>query len=796
MSLTSGLLVLLPFVLTMAARGNDLAATGAPLGLSPANIEFVQSHCVGCHSGKSADAGLALDFVEPGANLREHGEALERAMNMVSRGEMPPVSEEQPSLDDREMFVTGIEELLDRIDQATPPDPGRVTMRRLNRMEYTNTVRDLLGIDFNPAQHFPADEIANGFDNNGDTLKISPVLMERYLIAAEKIAQGLLPASKNQRRVDADELEFQPVTDILLKQGYYEINNSKADLKGAFWLEEKLAPGNYVISTRAYAQAPPETKTTLAVVAVGEKLKGKLAPANVRQQLPGLQGEPCCVIEMVEITSRDSATPAEVKVNLPPMEGIERIGLVLVDEEKSPPVVVHVSGISIDGPFDKAASPWQSKIIAPPGLSQSQHNRKLIRELLPRAYRRAVSDEEVERLCALADWAAESHASVDEQWRLMLEAILVSPKFLFRVELDANPTSREVHPIDDVQLASRLSYFLWKTMPDDELRNLAIAGQLTENLDAQVMRMLKDPRGKTLTDDFTEQWLQLKLLEGFAPNQRQFPDFSRKTKALLLTETQMFMRTLLLENRNVTEILGTNFTFLNEPLAKHYGIEDTHGNRADMPPIDEPGDPIKGNSFRRVTFPNANMGGVLRHASVLSITSQPTRTSPVKRGHWVLEQLLDSSPPPAPPNVPNLNERRASNARNLRQVLELHRSDPACAGCHARMDPIGFALEYYDPVGRPRIGQDLDLSGELPGGQKFNGPDELIEILRGRRDQFVHCLSEKLLTYALGRGLERSDRPALHRIVKNMKQHDDGFMTLVLEIVHSEPFRMRRGEAL
>jgi hypothetical protein len=373
--------------------------------------------------------------------------------------------------------------------------------------------------------------------------------------------------------------------------------------------------------------------------------------------------------------------------------------------------------------------------------------------------------------------------------------VLLSPKFLFRNELDSDAPGVEPQPLDEFQLASRLSYFLWSTMPDDELTRLAGEGRLTAELESQVKRMLADERASALVENFAMQWLQLKKLATVSPDRTLFPSFDERLRASMLEETRLFVKTLIEEDRSVLELLGSDFTFVNRQLARHYGIADTHGNRTGLEPVAMPGKPIRGRSFQRVTFHRPNEGGLLKQASILTITSNPTRTSPVKRGHWVLEQLLDRSPPPPPPNVPALKEAEELTG-TLRQRMEQHRANPSCASCHTQMDAIGFAFENYDAIGQFRRfdgAEKIDASGVLPGGKRFEGPEELVMLLKGRRDQFVRCLISKMMTYALGRGLEYYDRPAINTIDRAMKGDGDRFSRLIVEVCKSEPFRMRRA---
>jgi hypothetical protein len=400
-----------------------------------------------------------------------------------------------------------------------------------------------------------------------------------------------------------------------------------------------------------------------------------------------------------------------------------------------------------------------------------------------RAFRRPATDDEVERLTRLVLAVTKGGDSFERGIQVAVEAVLVSPHFLFRIEIDPEPLNPQaIHAINEYELATRLSYFLWSSMPDDELLRLAHEGALRKegNLAAQVRRMLKDPKSSALLDNFVMQWLHLRNLKLINPDLKQFPDFNEALRTAMETETRLFFEAIAREDRSLFDLLDANFTFVNERLAKHYGI---------------PG--VTGDQFQRVTLANPERGGLLGHASVLTVTSNPTRTSPVKRGKWILENLLNAPPPPPPPNVPELKEAEGKLEGTLRQRMEQHRSNPACASCHTQMDALGFGLENYNPVGAWRVkdgGADIDATGSLPSGASFTSPAELKAILKSRDGDFRRCLAEKLLVYALGRGLEYYDKCTVDAIVRNTATNQDKFSALVLEIVNSDAFQKRRGK--
>ena len=403
----------------------------------------------------------------------------------------------------------------------------------------------------------------------------------------------------------------------------------------------------------------------------------------------------------------------------------------------------------------------------------------MIRNFATRAFRRPVRDDEVKRLMALWSSADEAGDSFDKSIHFALQAVLTSPHFLFRVELDPRPDEKGIHTLNEYELATRLSYFLWSSMPDDELFALAAKGELRKNLDAQVKRMLKDPKSRALVDNFAGQWLQLRLLYSHTPNTDLFPAWDEPLRSAMIQETEQFFEHIMREDRSMLEFLDADYTFVNERLAKHYGMKD-----------------VKGDQFRRVELKGEQRGGLLTQASILTITSYPDRTSPVQRGKWVLETLLGTPPPPPPPDVVPLADQKELKG-TLRQKMEQHRVNPACASCHQRMDPIGFGLENFDAIGRWRTndGKDsIDPSGTLPSGKSFKGAKELKDLLKSQPKLFSRCVTDRLLTYALGRGLERYDRCAVNDIAAALEQNDFRFSVLITEIVKSDPFQKRTSK--
>ncbi len=739
---------------------------------------LVDKYCVSCHNGKAASADLALD----GASLKNPNSVLkqraiwEKVSMAVGAGHMPPPGLPAPTRAQRDRLVAYIDGVLTKAD-CELNDPGRVTMRRLNRAEYNNTVRDLLGVGLRAADDFPSDDVGYGFDNIGDVLTISPLLMEKYLAAGAKIARAAIRAPEDLLAPAV--WEGPKLADAGGGDAPYGSEGRALFSNGEVGVEYTFpVPGTYILRARAWAQqAGPD-------------------PARLTLRLGGRD------IRTFDIRAREprSAQAVEVKVEVQPAR-TERFAAAFINDyfdDTNPDKRLrgdrnlYIEGLEIEGPVDV---PKESlKITAPPTEAQTrlfapgegiadetQRARKILAAFARRAYRRAVTPAEVDRLVGVWNVARKHGESFERGMQLAVTAALVSPNFLFRVEAETGKT----RDLNDFELASRLSYFLWGSTPDDELLRTAEQGKLKNPvvLKAQARRMLKDPRSRALTDNFAGQWLQLRKLERVTPDTGTFPGFDESLRAAMRQETELFFNAVVREDRPITEFLDSNWTFLNERLARHYGNTT-----------------VRGDGFRKVTLSGGRRGGVLTHASVLTLTSNPTRTSPVKRGKWVLDNLLNTPPPPAPPGVaqlPDDEEKKEALSGTLRQRLEQHRKDPACASCHQRMDPIGFGLENFDAVGAWRLkdgDSPVDASGTLPDGRSFQGPAELRKTLLGMKGQFTKAFTEKLLTYALGRGIESTDRCNIDAMAAHVAKSQYRFSAVVESIVTSEPFRKRRGE--
>jgi hypothetical protein len=743
-------------------------------------VAFLEKHCVQCHGDKVHKGDVALHGYRDEQSIVRDRKTWERVLHKLEAGEMPPPSRPRPPAADVEALTRTLRGLFAQADRSARLDPGHVTIRRLNRTEYNNTIRDLVGVDFNPAEDFPSDDVGLGFDNIGDVLSLSPVHVERYLAAAESIVGRAIvvgdPPKPPRRPVEA--MFLQP----RLKDGPREVDQRTLDTQDELFTTYKVGvAGEYRVRVRA----------------AGRQAGGEPVKMAVR-----IDGKEVYTGEVKAAADKAGAYESPA-VKLDAGEHRVAVGLVnpFTDPKADKPAeatrALVIRRVELEGPTDTYPTSHKRIMSCVPDLPKREQTREILTRFASRAYRRPATADEVERLLKLVD-AAEARG---DKWeagiRLALEAVLVSPKFLFRVELDDRPDSAGPHPLDEYQLASRLSYFLWGSMPDDELFELARKKALTANLDGQVRRMLKDPKAKALVDDFFVQWLQLRRLKTAAPDPKLFPTFNEELRAAMLTETGLFVGEIVRDDRSVLDLIDADFTYLNEPLARHYGIADTQGNAVGQKPARPGGKSILGREFVRVALGGGERGGLLSQASVLTVTSNPTRTSPVKRGKWVLEQILGTPPPPPPPDVPVLPEtRQAVLSGSLRQRMEQHRANPSCASCHTRMDALGFAFENYNAIGafRTKDGDfSIDPSGTLPDGRSFKGPAELKAILKGKKELFGRCLAEKMLTYALGRGLEAYDRPAVDTITAALARDDYRFSTLVVEIVRSDPFRLRRG---
>src|SRR5262245_45499814 len=743
------------------------AGDEAPPNFARDVLPFLKAHCFHCHGrtdGKN-EADLTLDRFKDDLSVQQDRKTWDNVLHMLRSGEMPPKERPRPPAPELDAAMQNITGVLANLDCSKVKNVGRVTVRRLNRFEYNNTIRDLVGVDFKPAADFPADDVGYGFDNIGDVLSTTPLLLEKYLAAAETILQQAIvnvePLAPHETRLP----------DLNVSRGAGEQGSrGRSTLlygRGSVSAEGYFEEGDYTIRIQVYAQQVGD-----------EKVKATIRTGQNRNA----EGD------QFEVTATDRENPQVLEVTKRLGTGTARVSISFDNpytdeastESVKPRRQLFVRRISLDGPYNPPAAniPESHKLImqATAEAPKREQARQIITRFAARAFRRPVTSDDVESTLQIYDLAEKEGERFEDRVRLALSRVLVSPHFLFRVESDPpRAKAGEPYQISELELASRLSYFLWCTMPDEELIALAQKGQLRQNLDGQIERMLKDEKSAAFVKDFAGQWLTLSKLESQEPDKKLFPRFDDDLKAAMLSETEMFFEAIVRENRSIFDLLDADFTFLNARLARHYGIEGVYGAQ-----------------FRRVPAPSSR-GGLLTQASILTLTSNATRTAPVKRGKWVLEQLLGTPPPPPPPNVPALEDQGELKG-SLRQVMEMHRKNPTCASCHARMDPIGFGFENYDAIGawRDKDGEyPVDPSGELPDGQKFQGPTELKAILKGKKELFARSLAEKMLTYATGRGAEYYDKCPLDKIVEALEKNDYRFQTLIVETINSEPFQMR-----
>lgn len=727
---------------------------------------FVARTCVPCHNSRTKTAGLDLSRFRTGADVAADLETWEKVLDKLRTGQMPPpgMAKDPAQTTAAVQWIGGQIALAER---NAKPDPGRVTARRLNRSEYNNTIRDLLGVAIQPADDFPLDDAGYGFDNIGDVLSISPVLMEKYLTAAETVAKTAIAIDPLPK----------PALHRFQRPALVEIR--EPDLMETY---TAVLEGDYTFEVKVGGLLDP----MMLVFAIDGATLAEI-PLSVVAAIPRIH------TFTARLTRGTHVLIARLVDTFPPKQG-ERtmvLGNKLVNVKNiGGQMQRFVDSIDVRGPANPVAPPEPEshrKVFVcghPVGKHQAACARTNLASLARRAYRRPVADDEIARLERLAEVGARRGGTFEHGIRLALQGILMSPHFLFRIERDPAVSSAGPVRLNDFELASRLSYFLWSSMPDETLFRLAEEGTLRQPavLEAQVRRMLADPKSQGLVESFAGQWLQTRNLDVMKPDPAVFPVFDESLRAAMKKETQTFFTSLLQEDRSILDLLDSRDAFVNGALARLYGI---------------PG--VDGKEFQRVRLPPRSVrGGVLTQASVLLVSSYPSRTSPVLRGKWVLENLLNAPPPPPPPNVPNLSEEGIGTSVSVRQQLEKHRENPACASCHARMDPLGFALENFDAIGRWRTHDGkvpIDPAGALPDGRAIRGPVDLKRVLLEHKDDFTRGFTEALLTFALGRGVERYDRPALTAIGLRARNANYRFSSVVLGIVNSMPFQMKRPAA-
>ena len=828
------------FMGAAAAPAQTAGAVAAPAGeaaAEPAAYRAVlDRYCVACHNRRTLAGNLALDTADLD-QVGPHAEVWEKVLQKLHTRAMPPPGRPRPEPAVYDAFGAWLEGSLDRW-AADHPDPGRPPIHRLNRLEYANAVRDLLHLEIDAEALLPADDMAFGFDNNAAILTVAPGLFSRYMSAARTVSR----LAVGDPSIEADIVRY-PVSPLLVQDGRMSEDLPFGSRGGAAVRHHFPRDGDYVlrIELRAGGRNEPQE---LDVRVDGERvavLRAGRWPDDAPAGTPGARAadEGLAVrfparagtrLVSVSFTGRTMAPEGVAPARLPlwtfstgrgyvePMaldafeiEGPydaetaaaagEATGAAAAVEasaaaveasaaavEASAAAVEASAAAAVEAPAAATDTPSRRRIFVCEPASPADEEAcaaRIVRTLARRAFHRPVTDEDVDDLLA---FYREGRAEGDFRAgvRRALESILVDPEFLFRIERDPPGTApATAYRLSDVELAARLSFFLWASIPDDELLEAAEAGRLRdpEVLEAQVRRMLADERAGTLVTSFAAQWLHLRRMRTVSPDVNAFPAFDENLRDALVRETELFVGSQLRDDRSVVELLTADYTFVDERLARHYGIPGVYGPR-----------------FRRVEWDDDRRRGLLGQGSILTVTSLATRTSPVVRGKWILENLLGTPPPPPPPDVPELEEQAESGeATSLRARLEAHRANPVCSGCHSRMDPLGFALENFDAVGQWRDadagGAPIDTAGVLPDGAAFDGLPELRDILHGRRDEFVATVTEKLLTYALGRGVEHYDRPAIRAIVREAAADDHRWSSIILGITRSLPFQLRRSES-
>ncbi|HEX7080174.1 MAG TPA: DUF1592 domain-containing protein [Gammaproteobacteria bacterium] len=767
-------------------------------GCQPSEAERIARHtatidrfCTDCHNDIEREADMTLEGADL-AHVAENPALWEKVIVKLRGNLMPPPGRPRPEGRDADAFVAYLETRLDAA-AALDPEPGPAPIHRLNRAEYGNAIRDLLALEIDPAELLPADDEAYGFDNIADVLRVSPSLLEQYLSAASKIAALAVgdPSTPLVTRVyrappdlaQREHIEGLPLgtrggmrfrhnfpLDAEYDFNVFLLRNIVGYMKGLEWPHELeiSVDGERVFHAQVGGEADnamSDANFSAAADAIDRRLRTRVFVTA---------GPHDVVVAFVRKSAAETHEPLELHTRDLDLQNMN--GVPLLDY------------VNVTGPYEprgRGATPSRERIFTCRPASEADElpcAEKILSTLARRAYRRPATEEDIGLLLRFFE-SGRARGDFDAGIQNALRVMLANPAFLYRSEPDPDGVAPgSVYPVDDLALASRLSFFLWSSLPDEELLGLAERHELSDPAvyEAQVRRMLADPRSHALVENFAGQWLFLRNLRSARPGVEEFPNFDENLRRSMRRETELFFESIIREDRNVMDLLTADYTFVNERLARHYGI---------------PG--IYGSHFRRIHVPNDARRGLLGQGSILTITSYPNRTSPVLRGKWIMVNVLGTPPPAPPPNVPALDENEPGGvARSVRQRLQDHRENPVCASCHDILDPLGLALENFDAVGRWRTvepGGEIDASGRLADGTLVNGPSELREALSAEPEQFVGVLVEKLLTYALGRGLEPYDMPAVRKIVRDAEDDDYRFSSLILGITNCTPFRLRRA---
>ena len=776
----------------IAAVAPTPAAGQEAAGAAVDGQALVDRYCVTCHNDRLETGGFSFGPLDV-ADVAAHPEAWEKVVRKLRAGAMPPRPRPRPDRETYDGFRAWIEGELDAA-AAADPNPGRTeTFHRLSRTEYRNAVRDLLALDVSVDDLLPADDTSYGFDNIAGVLGVSPTLMERYLSAARKISRLAVASPVPSPTAETFRIASDLGQDRRMERlpfgtrgGMVLDYNFPEDAEYVF---EILPDGPLRIE-------PHDLEVTIDGERIALLTVGKAPDPDDPRGLYTPQ------IETLEVRTPVTAGPHEVgvaflrKTSAEP-EGIRKLYLRPFTGEGSggdSRFQPYVESLTIAGPYESSGArpvegtPSRDRIFTcRPGAGATAEEetacaREILSTIARRAYRRPVTDEDVERILVFYD-RGRAGGSFDSGIEMALRRLLVSPEFLFRVERDPEGVEAgESYRVSDLELASRLSFFLWSSVPDDELLDVAERRELSVPaiFEAQVERMLADPRSEALVGNFAGQWLTLRNAAAVQPDEDEFPDFGEGLRQGFRRETELLFFSVLREGRSALDLLDADYTFVDERLARHYGIPN-----------------VRGSHFRRVALEDGARGGLLGHGSILTVTSYANRTSPVNRGKWVLENILGTPPPPPPPDVPDLETAEGGQALSMREAMEQHRANPVCASCHRLMDPLGLALENFDAIGRWRDRSEtrgsINATGELPDGTPFDGPAGLKDALLRHPERFVTTVTEKLMTYALGRGVEYYDAPAVRAIVRDAAGDGYRLSSLVKGVVRSAPFQMRRS---
>ena len=776
---------------TSAGASSRASLSGSPeIGRASAQ-QVLQRYCISCHNARLKTASLALDGVDL-QNVAAQPQVWEKVVAKLRTAAMPPIGRPRPDAATYDALASWLEGELDRAARSNPNPGVRPPLHRLNRTEYKNAARDLLALDDLPREMdidvlLPADDASYGFDNIADALGTSPTLIERYLSAAQKISRLAIGDAATPMIVDTYKLPPQlPQED--------RFDGLPYGTRGGIRIERFFPlDGEYTFRMVLGGPRSPD-RHDLELLIDGERVqaftidgrgrgRGRGAgPAPASQTLALIeQAPPDYQVKRFVPAGHHTVIATFVKKTSAAVEDVlrpfSRSGQAGAPPQPTLASVTITGPLAAAGPGDTASRRRIFTCHPAHASEEAACAKEIVSTLAKRAYRRPVGDEDLQPLLTFYE-AGRAEGSFEAGIQRALERILVSPYFLFRAErAPGGPVGR----ISDLELASRLSFFLWSSIPDDALIEVAARHALSApaELERQVKRMLADPRASALVDNFAAQWLFLRNVDAAAPDPRVFPDFDEALRRAMRRETELFVHDVLANDRSVTELLTADYTFLNERLARHYGVAGVYGDQ-----------------FRRVSIADTPRRGLLGHASLLTVTSYAHRTSPVLRGKWMLDNLLGAPPPPPPPDIPALQETntRTGKALTMREAMEQHRANPSCASCHGRMDPLGFALENYDAVGRWRTqaaNTPIDASGALPDGTRFNGARGLIDAILRRPEGFANTVTERLMTYAIGRGIEYFDAPAIREIRRDAAAHDYRFSAIVLGIVKSVPFQMR-----